>query len=209
MVQKRKLFLFILWFSLIVIWLSVATSFGKNSESPAQSQILAYNPAPPAMRLPETLPVGNILHYDFKNGKVAPAAIPCKLAAPLKNSRESELIWPTYGIISSCFYAVGHTGLDIANTYDIPVLAAHDGLVYFGGRVQGYGNQIKLQGSNGWQTHYAHLNSFVAQEGEYVRQGQLIGYMGNTGNSTGPHLHFELLINEKFVDPLPYLPGEP
>jgi murein DD-endopeptidase MepM/ murein hydrolase activator NlpD len=208
--QRGKILIFILILILTGLWFSSYNLLGnsaKETEEIAQSP--AFNPNPPLIQLPDQIIPSTILRYDFKNGLVPPANIPCKLNQPLKNSRESALIWPTYGIISQCFYPGGHTGLDIANTYDIPVIAAHEGLVYFVGRVQGYGNQIKLQAENGWQTHYAHLNSFAVQPGEYVRQGQLIAFMGNTGNSTGPHLHFELLLNEKFVDPMPYLPGEP
>jgi murein DD-endopeptidase MepM/ murein hydrolase activator NlpD len=209
--QRGKVFITLLIVLLCAGWLFLPPLINTlaNAENREDIQSIAYNPNPPPIQLPTARTNPNILNYDFKNGSVPPKTIPCKLNTPLKNSRESALIWATYGMISSCFYNGGHTGLDIANTYDIPIIAAQEGVVYFVERVQGYGNQIKLQHPNGWQTHYAHLNSFVVKAGDYVRQGQLIGYMGNTGNSTGPHLHFELLINDQLVDPLPYLPGEP
>ena len=72
------------------------------------------------------------------------------------------------------------------------------------GRKGGYGNYVRLRHANGYETAYAHMNGFASgiEEGVQVSQGQVIGYVGSTGLSTGPHLHYEVLVNGNYVDPL-------
>lgn len=96
-----------------------------------------------------------------------------------------------------------HKGVDFAAPRGTPVMAAGDGVVTFSGRRGGYGNYIMLNHSSGYSTVYAHLSRFAAQikRGMRVKQGQIIGFVGSTGNSTGPHLHHEVLVNGKHVDP--------
>ena len=95
-----------------------------------------------------------------------------------------------------------HTGTDWAGPTGTPILAAGDGTVVFAGRKGGYGNYIRIRHANGYQTAYAHQHHFAKgmKVGLRVRQGQIIGYIGTTGRSTGPHLHFEVLVNNKFVN---------
>lgn len=97
-----------------------------------------------------------------------------------------------------------HTGIDWSGPTGTPIIAAGNGTIEFSGRRGDYGNFISIRHANGYTTHYAHMSRFAPgmSAGTKVRQGQLIGYVGTTGLSTGAHLHFEVLINNRFVDPL-------
>ncbi|MBJ3786174.1 M23 family metallopeptidase [Devosia sediminis] len=97
-----------------------------------------------------------------------------------------------------------HTGVDLAARTGTPIYAAGDGVISYYKWQSGYGNKIEVQHVNGYETAYGHLSRFVdgLGVGSQVRQGQVIGYVGSTGQSTGPHLHFEILINGNLVDPL-------
>jgi len=102
-----------------------------------------------------------------------------------------------------------HTGVDWAAPTGTPVYAAADGQVSFAGDGKGYGNLLIISHSDGLETRYAHLSKFAAgiKEGTAVRVGGLVGYVGTTGRSTGPHLHFEVRKDGKPVDPIPYMSG--
>ncbi len=97
-----------------------------------------------------------------------------------------------------------HTGIDWAATPGTPILASGTGVIEEAGPKGQYGNYIRIRHANGYQTAYAHMSRFAqgVREGVKVRQGQVIGFVGNTGFSTGPHLHYEVLVNNRFVDPL-------
>lgn len=101
-------------------------------------------------------------------------------------------------------YARMHTGVDYAASRGTPILAAGNGVIEKIGRNSGYGNMIIVRHTNGYETLYGHQSSFAKglNQGSRVRQGQVIGYVGSTGLSTGPHLHFEIRVNGKPVDPL-------
>jgi murein DD-endopeptidase MepM/ murein hydrolase activator NlpD len=118
------------------------------------------------------------------------------------------LIWPVSGPVTSPFgYRWGrlHAGIDIAVPVGTPIHAAASGTVVLAGWVDGYGNYTCIDHGGGLATCYAHQSSLAASVGAHVTQGQVIGYSGNTGHSTGPHLHFEVRINGTPVDPLGYL----
>ena len=97
-----------------------------------------------------------------------------------------------------------HTGVDWAAPIGTPILAAGNGVIEEAGLKGQYGNYIRIRHANGYQTAYAHMSRFApgVHAGVKVRQNQIIGYSGNTGFSTGPHLHYEVLVNNQFVDPL-------
>jgi murein DD-endopeptidase MepM/ murein hydrolase activator NlpD len=97
-----------------------------------------------------------------------------------------------------------HTGVDLASPKGTPIYASGDGVVEKAGRVSGYGIYVELQHVNGYETAYGHMSRIAdgMKPGVKVRQGQVIGYVGSTGYSTGNHLHFEIKINGRFVDPL-------
>jgi murein DD-endopeptidase MepM/ murein hydrolase activator NlpD len=118
------------------------------------------------------------------------------------------LIWPVSGPVTSPFgYRWGrlHAGIDIAVPVGTPIHAAASGTVALAGWVDGYGNYTCIDHGGGLATCYAHQSSLAVSIGTHVTQGQVIGYSGNTGHSTGPHLHFEVRINGTPVDPLGYL----
>ena len=95
-----------------------------------------------------------------------------------------------------------HTGVDFASPAGTPIYAAGDGVVEKAGWTSGYGRYTLIQHVNGYETGYGHQSKISVKPGQKVRQGQVIGYVGSTGNSTGNHLHFEIKINNRFVDPL-------
>jgi murein DD-endopeptidase MepM/ murein hydrolase activator NlpD len=116
---------------------------------------------------------------------------------------------PTRGIFTSGFgyrWGVLHGGIDIANSIGTPILAAADGVVIDAGPTAGYGAWVKLRHADGTVTLYGHVNSWLVNIGERVMAGDQIATIGNRGNSTGPHLHFEVLLNgTDRVDPVGWL----
>jgi LysM repeat protein len=133
-------------------------------------------------------------------------------SAPTRIVRTS-FVWPTVGLITTYFgergwaSPRGHAGIDISAPWGTPVRAATDGKVvgatFSGG---GYGLEILLEHAGGLVTRYAHLSQIGVNVGERVERGELIGRVGSTGFSTGPHLHFEVLRNGALQDPLGLLP---
>jgi hypothetical protein len=124
-------------------------------------------------------------------------------------------IWPTQGRITSYFgyrfhpiagHTLFHDGLDIANKVWTPVYATADGIVKYVGLKDYFGRMISIEHpESDCKTIYAHLHQTAVVSGQVVKRGDLIGYMGNTGRSTGPHLHYEVRINKKAVNPLSYI----
>lgn len=95
-----------------------------------------------------------------------------------------------------------HKGIDIPAPQDTDVLATDDGIVSFSGYQNGYGNVVKIKHFDGKTTVYAHNNSNVVKEGDIVKQGDIISKVGTTGNSTGNHVHFEIIVNEQNINPI-------
>ncbi|MDQ3139426.1 MAG: M23 family metallopeptidase, partial [Pseudomonadota bacterium] len=117
---------------------------------------------------------------------------------------------PVPGSVSSNFgmrrhpilgYSRMHKGMDFRAGYGTPILAATDGRVARAGWAGGYGKQVRINHPGGLLTSYSHMSRIVAQPGQSVRQGQVIGYVGSTGLSTGPHLHYELYRSGAAVNP--------
>ena len=102
-----------------------------------------------------------------------------------------------------------HRGLDFRGPTGAPIHAAADGKVTFVGRSSGYGNVVEISHGNGLKTRYAHMSKFHAKRGQKVEAGDVIGALGSTGRSTGPHLHFEVHINNRAVNPRPFLETAP
>ena len=143
-------------------------------------------------------PDGTESFFD-EAGKSAKTSI---MKRPLRAKRVSSpfgfRIHPVFG------HKRMHTGVDFAAAVGTPVYAAGDGKIVHIGRHAAYGKYIKIQHNSKLHTAYAHLKGFAKglKDNSRVKQGQVIGYVGSTGRSTGPHLHYEVLINNKFVDPL-------
>lgn len=102
-----------------------------------------------------------------------------------------------------------HRGLDLAADYGTPVHAAADGVIVSAGWDGGFGNKVDLNHENGYHTWYAHLSRFAVSPGRHVRKGDVIAYVGATGEATGPHLHYQVMLGGQAIDPAPYLNGVP
>jgi murein DD-endopeptidase MepM/ murein hydrolase activator NlpD len=118
-------------------------------------------------------------------------------------------IWPVSAPITSPFgmrWGTLHPGIDLGAPYGSAIHAAGSGTVVWCGWMSGYGNLVMIDHHNGLATAYGHQSRIAVTCNEQVSQGQVIGYVGSTGYSTGPHLHFEVRVNGNPVDPLGYLP---
>ena len=128
---------------------------------------------------------------------------------PESPDRFNGYIWPARGTITSGYgYRWGrlHRGIDIAGPVGSPILAASSGEVISAGWSGGYGKLVKLKHQDGSITYYAHNSRILVRTGQQVRQGQQVAALGNTGRSTGPHLHFEIHTGKGSVNPLALLP---
>jgi len=117
-------------------------------------------------------------------------------------------IWPVRGPITSPFgmrWGRMHEGIDIAPGYGTPIHASKAGTVIFAGTMGGYGNVVIISHGGGFSTLYAHQSRLAVSNGQTVSQGQVIGYVGSSGHSTGPHLHFEIRVNGVAQNPMRYL----
>ncbi|WP_223805166.1 M23 family metallopeptidase [Tsuneonella flava] len=122
-----------------------------------------------------------------------------------------EMVTSSYGVRRDPFTgaAAMHSGLDFRGPIGAPIYAAAKGVVTFVGQKSGYGNIVEVSHGNGMVTRYAHMSKFSAHVGEKVKAGAVIGAIGSTGRSTGPHLHFEVRINGRAVNPRPFLESAP
>ncbi len=165
-----------------------------------QREQYAYMAAVPVYN-PEMIVIdGGVMTFDVNQFNGAPSANP-----------NMPSIWPTNGVVSSPYGLRWggtdfHPGIDIANDMGTPIVATADGVVeYAGWNSGGYGNMVDINHGNGIMTRYGHASQVVVSAGQYVRRGQLIAYMGSTGFSTGPHVHYEVHVNGQRVNPISYL----
>lgn len=123
-------------------------------------------------------------------------------------------IWPANGDVTSRFggrqspFGYGsdwHPGIDIANSYGSPIVATADGVVTSAGWNGGYGLFVEIEHGNGISTAYGHSSQLAVQAGQTVKKGDVIAYMGSTGASTGPHVHYEVRVNGRQVNPADFL----
>lgn len=155
---------------------------------------------------------------EGENGETS--EVDSMLARIKSNADQSVLpsIWPHAGKINNEFgfrrnpfggrsYEF-HPGMDIDGERGDLVVAPAGGKILFAGYKGGYGNLIEIDHGNGLTTRYGHLSKIEAQVGDQVTRGQLIGYVGSTGRSTGPHLHYELRLNDRSINPRHVLPPE-
>jgi murein DD-endopeptidase MepM/ murein hydrolase activator NlpD len=150
----------------------------------------------------------DLASLEAEQARVASALSGAAPPGPIKQG-SGQLIWPLDGPVSGSFGEARpghmHAGIDIVVPEGTPIRAADSGRVALMGWVGGYGNYTCIQHNASLSTCYAHQSSFATSNGANVSQGQVIGYSGNTGNSTGPHLHFEVRVGGTPVDPLGYL----
>jgi murein DD-endopeptidase MepM/ murein hydrolase activator NlpD len=132
-----------------------------------------------------------------------------------RGGQRLAFVWPAFGEITGYFHEEGpywvkgyHEGLDIGSGFGNVVRAAEAGVVIEagGGWNKGYGTYVKIDHGNGLHTLYGHMSSLEVDPWQEVKRGQVIGYVGSTGASTGPHLHFEVRVDGEKTDPLQYLP---
>ena len=167
-------------------WVAEANAL-RNESAQLQAQIAAAQAAPTA---------------------TLPTAPPTTQTGTPPPSSQPSLIWPVSGPITSPFgmrWGSLHPGIDIGASTGTPIHAAAAGQVLLAGYDGGYGNLVVLDNGGGLSTAYAHQSQIAVSVGQQVTQGQVIGYVGSTGFSTGPHLHFEVRINGAPVDPMGYL----
>jgi murein DD-endopeptidase MepM/ murein hydrolase activator NlpD len=139
--------------------------------------------------------------------KIRAAQAPASSGTPAATGN-GTFIWPVNGPVTSPFgmrWGRLHAGIDIGAGMGTPIHAAGSGTVIYSGWMGGYGNLVVIDHGNGLATAYAHQSSIAVGVGQAVAQGDTIGYVGSTGHSFGPHLHFEVRVNGAAVDPLGYL----
>jgi len=143
-----------------------------------------------------------------RSGGSPPVAAGTKVGSGPPSS--AGLIWPLHGPVTTEFGANGgHPGIDIAAPNGTPIASAKAGTVVFSGPNDGYGNYVCVDHGGGLSTCYAHQSRIAAGEGQRVSQGEIIGYEGSTGFSTGPHLHYEVRENGVVQNPRNYESGNP
>ncbi|HVM18916.1 MAG TPA: M23 family metallopeptidase, partial [Egibacteraceae bacterium] len=134
-------------------------------------------------------------------GGEAPASSPTAMQWPANGPKTSDYGWRTHPIFGTRRF---HAGIDIGSGYGAPIVAALGGTVIEAGSRGGYGNTIIVDHGGGLTTLYAHQSSFAVATGQQVSRGDTIGYVGSTGYSTGPHLHFEVRVNGATRNPMDY-----
>lgn len=174
---------------------ATALTGSAGSDTTRGAQVIAVQPAANVAVHNEELAKG----VAFANDRAQREA---RLQQPL-------YVMPTHGIFTSNFgyrWGVLHAGIDLANSIGTPILAVSDGVVIDAGPTAGYGMWVKLRHADGTVTLYGHINTAVVSVGQRVMAGDQIATMGNRGNSTGPHLHFEVLQGgTERIDPVPWL----
>lgn len=180
----------------------------------------------PGQLLNEMVALDNKLNHQIKKmidlrsaamtnlaGTVMPAGLGISTAS---TGSVTPDIWPVSGVVSSHFGfrvspgGIGstyHEGLDIASSYGNPVHATANGRITQAGWVNGYGYLVEIDHGNGIKTRYGHNSAILVSVGDEVVQGQTISLIGSTGNSTGPHCHYEVRVNGEAVDPTLFLPN--
>jgi len=164
---------------------------------------------PPAIAAPEA--TANTVAPSAATSLPTPPPIIPKQAV---NLATTPSIWPVRGTVTSLFgwrispFGGGnelHPGVDIAYPTGAPVAATADGEVVVSGLAGGYGNLVQIDHGNGISTLYGHNSQLAVTVGQHVKKGQVISYAGSTGQSTGPHVHYEVRINNTPIDPMKYL----
>jgi murein DD-endopeptidase MepM/ murein hydrolase activator NlpD len=185
------------------------TQFGRMSEVNAEIARLKMvenklNVMLGVSRQPDNLNLEQITAHVPATGDTAAAGQPAAGLPAASRQTNVPAIMPCKGWISAGM-APGHTGVDIAAREGDPVWAAADGEISFAGWDNYFGNKIEIKHSDMLATLYGHNAKILVKAGDKVRQGQVIALVGTTGQSSGPHLHYEVRLNGQTVDPANYL----
>ena len=158
---------------------------------------------PPVEQEVKTEPAGGSSEVKAEQQAPAQEAAAPELSVPHGKPTEYVRISSPFGTRVHPITRKKHThkGIDMAAPQMTPIYATADGVVTFSGRNGGYGNFVKLNHRNGYKTAYAHMHKIAVNKGADVRKGDLIGYVGTTGSSTGNHLHYEVYYQDKLIDP--------
>jgi murein DD-endopeptidase MepM/ murein hydrolase activator NlpD len=129
------------------------------------------------------------------------------ISIPSMQPVDKLLFTSSFGVRSDPFRgtAAMHAGVDIPGSVGTPIYATADGVISHAGRQGGYGNLVQINHGRGIETRYGHLSKILVADNTRVRRGQMIGLMGSTGRSTGSHLHYEVRVDGKAVNPIPFL----
>ena len=161
-----------------------------------------------------TLPQGGIYITDPKDIHLYSKKLEINLDKILKTMQDYPVGIPLYGRITSRFgwrrdpftgKRAFHSGLDFRASYKQPVFATANGKVVYAGWGKGYGKMVKIRHKYGYTTLYAHLFHIKVRSGQWVKAGQIIGYAGSTGRSTGVHLHYEIRRYGRLINPIKFL----
>ncbi|PYV09725.1 MAG: M23 family peptidase [Acidobacteria bacterium] len=179
--------------------LALATEGPSSAESGYRTSLYAFN----LMKSAALNSLGDAVALDlFSNVHIDRTTVPS--------------IWPVRGQVTAGFgqrmdpfsgEGAFHAGMDISAPYGTRVEAAAEGLVFYGGPDQGYGNEVLIDHGYGIKTKYGHLTDIYVVVGQEVKRGQVIGTVGMSGKATGPHLHYEVIVHETPVNPARYLHG--
>ena len=185
-----------------------------NNESWYRSQQVVRSVGSPGQRQIDvviTMENGVETNHEVLAQIVRVPATPTVIERGIRNP--DTFIWPLSDVRITSLYGERwgrmHKGVDFGCPEGTPVLAALGGTVTYAGWTNGYGNCVVIRHDDGTSTRYAHNSELLVEVGQTVIQGEAVSLSGNTGNSTGPHLHFEIIIDGEQVDPLEYLPANP
>lgn len=156
---------------------------------------------------PGHLSIGKVLVIPPSTSAVRPVS--AAAGSGVKEALKGLFAWPSTAVLSSEYgprWGRNHNGIDLAANHGDPIKAARDGEVLLAGTVDGYGETVVLQHADGTRTLYAHASKLLVRSRQKVKQGDVIALVGSTGRSTGPHLHFEIIVDDRPVNPLSYLP---
>ncbi|MFA6914099.1 MAG: M23 family metallopeptidase [Endomicrobiia bacterium] len=151
---------------------------------------------------------------EYKTSMKSYSEVVSHISAQREKFRYTPSIWPCKGVISSPFgfrlhpifrNKFFHPAIDIANVKNTPIFSTADGIVIFAGWQSGYGYVVSVEHGYNYRTVYAHLAKILVKKGEIVVKGQEIAKMGNTGRSTGTHVHYEIHYNKRPINPMKYL----
>jgi len=170
---------------------------------PALAQAGQGGPFEAVTPLSTPVPSFKQMFMSWKQLEKPQASVAIPSAQPVKGTALTS----GYGVRSDPFRgrAAMHAGIDLAGPINTPIYATADAVVDRSQWANGYGNLIELNHGRGIQTRYGHLTRSIVQAGQRVKRGDLIGYMGSTGRSTGSHLHYEVRVDGKAVNPVPFM----